>query len=61
MTFTPTLMFAENTSAIFPPAARSCAFCGSLKPVVPITSFTSWRSAASKCASVPSGRVKSIR
>ena len=61
MTFTPTLMFGANTTPIFSPACFNCAFCSSEKPVVPMIIFTLWRSAASRCAIVPSGRVKSIR
>jgi hypothetical protein len=41
-------------------AAAISAFWASLKPVVPMTARTPCRRQAARCASVPSGRVKSI-
>ena len=40
--------------------AAISAFCASLKPVVPITALTPSSRHTARCASVPSGRVKSI-
>ncbi len=39
---------------------ESSAFCSSESPVVPTTAPVPWRAHAATCASVPSGRVKSI-
>ena len=41
-------------------ASAISAFCASLKPVVPITACTPSSRHTARCASVPSGRVKSI-
>ena len=42
-------------------ASAISAFCASVKPVVPMTAFTPCCTQTRKWASVPSGRVKSIR
>ena len=60
-TLTPTLMFGAKTIGIVRANAgerRPC--CASESPVVPTTAPIPCRAHAARCASVPSGRVKSI-
>ncbi len=60
VTLTPTLMLGAITMAMSLAASAISAFCSSVKPVVPMTSLTPNSRQILKCASVPSGRVKSI-
>ena len=62
-TLTPTLMFGANTigNLVARAAASSRLSAHRRSPVVPTTAPTPCRAHAARCASVPSGRVKSIR
>ena len=53
-------MLGASTIAMSRAWAAMSAFCASLKPVVPITALTPSSRQIARCASVPSGRVKSI-
>ena len=53
-------MLGAITIAMCCACAAISAFCASLKPVVPITALTPSSRHTARCASVPSGRVKSI-
>jgi hypothetical protein len=59
-TFTPTLMLGDITIAISRAAARISSSWAAEKPVVPMTSARLSSRHAFACASVPSGRVKSM-
>src|SRR5690606_20582625 len=61
VTLTPTLMLGAKTIGTVLAADSIARRPASSKPVVPMTAPTRWRTQDSRCASVPAGRVKSMR